>query len=228
MQNIKENDILKRLIKNDTLFDYIHVFNQSFDILPDDHMHYGTHIQYQDIQELRDDFLNELLDSILNWVYSSEKYRDLQSEILKKGKTIEAVNSEIIRKAKKKFRGNRSAENLLIQGQLGELLLFHFIQKYMKATPLLRKMPITTSAQHERFGADAIHYKIENNKNIMILGEAKTYTSKYKFNSAFEDALESVITTYNNFRDELHLYVHEDFLDSDMNVMVKHFCNSNA
>lgn len=226
MQAFQEKDILKRLIQNDALFDYIYVFNQKFDILPQDHMHYGTHIQYQDIQELRDDFLNELLDSIVNWVYSSEKYKYLQNEILKKGKSIEAANSEIIRKAKKKFRGNRSAEHLLIQGQLGELLLFHFIQRYMKAVPLLRKMPITTSAQHERFGADAIHYKIENGKNIMILGEAKTYTSKYKFKEAFEDALKSIITTYNNLRDELNLYVHEDFLDNDMNNIAEAFlCN---
>lgn len=39
-------------------------------------------------------------------------------------------------------------------------------------------MRITTSKSHERFGADAIHFKIENDKPIVILGEAKTYTSK--------------------------------------------------
>ena len=40
----------------------------------------------------------------------------------------------------------------------------------MKAVPLLRKMKITTSSQHERFGADAIHYKVENGKNINNFG----------------------------------------------------------
>ena len=73
----------------------------------------------------------------------------------------------------------------------------------MHAIPLLRKMSITTSANHERFGADAIHYKIENGKHIMIFGEAKTYTSSYKFNEAFEDALDSIINTYNQRRKEL-------------------------
>ena len=34
-------------------------------------MHYGTSINYQDLTELRDDFLNELYDTIVNWVYSS-------------------------------------------------------------------------------------------------------------------------------------------------------------
>ena len=58
----------------------------------------------------------------------------------------------------------------------------------MQATPLLRKMKIATSSEHERFGADAIHYKIQDAKNIIILGEAKTYSSNYKFATAFSDA----------------------------------------
>ena len=87
----------------------------------------------------------------------------------------------------------------------------------MEAVPLLRKMRIPTSSQHERFGADAIHYKIEGNKNIIILGEAKTYSSKYKFNEALEDAINSILNTYKTHREELNLYVHEDFLDQEMN-----------
>ena len=86
----------------------------------------------------------------------------------------------------------------MIQGQLGELLLFHFIQRLQKAIPLLRKMKITTSNKHERFGADAIHFKYEQKKPIIILGEAKTYTSEYKFNEAFTDAIISILNTYKN------------------------------
>ena len=96
----------------------------------------------------------------------------------------------------------------------------------MKAVPLLRKMPIMTSSEHERFGADAIHYKVENDKNIIILGEAKTYTSKYRFNQAFEDALNSILDTYTHYRDELKLYVHEDFLDDKMNKIAEDFLNN--
>ena len=39
-------------------------------------------------------------------------------------------------------------------------------------------MKKTTSNKHERFGADAIHFKIENEKPIIILGEAKTVHDK--------------------------------------------------
>lgn len=217
------NDINKRLINNDALFNNIHVIHQTFDIIPGEKKHYGVSIEYQDLYELREDFLNQLYDTIVDWVYSSEKYKQIKDAVIRSGKTEQAAYSEIHRKARDKFRGNRDSKNLLIQGQLGELLLFHFIQRFQKATPLLRKMKITTSNKHERFGADAIHLKFEDSKPVIILGEAKTYTSDYKFKKAFEDALDSILTTYSEHRKELHLYLHEDFLDDEMNEIAEKY-----
>lgn len=222
---LTSTDIDKRIINNDALFNNIYVVHQKFDIVPNSTEHFGTSIDYQDLSELRDDFLNELYDTIVDWVYSSEKFAQIKAAAIKKGKSEQAANSEIQRKAHDKFRGNKNSESLLVQGQLGELLLFHFIQRFQRAIPLLRKMKITTSNKHERFGADAIHFKFENNKPIIILGEAKTYTSKYQFNQAFEDALESILTTYLSHRKELNLYVHEDFLDDSMNEVAEKYLN---
>ena len=150
-------DIRKRLIDNDALFNNIYIVEQSFDILPNDHSHFGAAISYQDISELRKDFLDQLIDTVVDWVYSSEKYDDLKKSFVSSGKSEAAAVSQIIRKAKQKFR--RGNDTLLIQGQLGELLLFHFIQHIKHAVPLLRKMPITTSSEHERYGADAGLYR---------------------------------------------------------------------
>lgn len=221
-----EKDILKRLVQNDALFRKIHVITQTYDILPNDKEHIGAYIEYQDINELREDFLEELTDSIVDWIYSSEKFNELKQKAISKGKIEAAATQEVGRKAKQKFRANHNSDKLLIQGQLGELLLFHFIQRCMKAVPLLRKMNITTSFEHERFGADAIHYKVEKEKNILILGEAKTYTSAYKFTEAFSDALESIVNTYKKHRSELNLYVHEDFLDVEMNAVAEEYLNN--
>lgn len=221
-----EKDILKRLVQNDALFRKIHVITQTYDILPNNKEHIGAYIEYQDINELREDFLEELTDSIVDWIYSSEKFNELKQKAISKGKTEAAATQEVGRKAKQKFRANHNSDKLLIQGQLGELLLFHFIQRCMKAVPLLRKMNITTSSEHERFGADAIHYKVEKEKNILILGEAKTYTSAYKFTEAFSDALESIVNTYKKHRSELNLYVHEDFLDVEMNAVAEEYLNN--
>ena len=221
-----EKDILKRLVKNDALFRNIHVVTQKYDILPKENKHMGAYIEFQDLNELREDFLEELIDSIVDWIYSSDKFDELNQKAIDKGKSPAAASQEIGRKAKQKFRANHNTDGLLIQGQFGELLLFHFIQRFMEATPLLRKMKIATSSDHERFGADAIHYKIKDGKNIIVLGEAKTYSSKYRFTAAFSDALNSIVNTYKEHRKELKLYVHEDFLDHDMNRVAEDYLNN--
>lgn len=223
---MKEKDILKRLVKNDALFRNIHVITQNYEIIPNDKDHMGAYIEFQDLNELREDFLEELIDSIVDWIYSSDKFVELKQKAMDKGKSDAAATQEVGRKARQKFRADHNTDELLIQGQFGELLLFHFIQRFMKATPLLRKMKIATSSEHERFGADAIHYKIQDGKNIIILGEAKTYSSKYKFATAFSDALDSIIKTYKEHRRELYLYVHEDFLDYEMNQIAEEYLNN--
>ena len=47
------------------------------------------------------------------------------------------------------------------------------------------------------------------------------FSSKYKFNVAFEDAIDSILNTYKSHREELNLYVHEDFLDEEMNQVAE-------
>ena len=136
-----KEDIEARLIKNDALFKNIYVVEQRFDIVPEDHTHYGAAISYQDLMELRNDFLEQLVDTVVDWVYSSEKYADLKTRFIESGKSDGAAANQVVRKAKSKFRSGD--DKLLIQGQLGELLLFHFIQRFKGAVPLLRKMPIT-------------------------------------------------------------------------------------
>lgn len=223
---VDEKYIKNHLINNDSLFNYIYVIEQNFDTVPNTHNHYGASINYQDLKELRQEFSDELYDSIVDWVYSSEKYKELKDIAISNGKTDAAVSSEISRRAREKFRATKNSDNILIQGQLGELLLFHFIQRLQGAVPLLRKMKITTSPEHERFGADAIHFKYEKEKPIIILGEAKTYTSNYKFNQAFEDAITSILKTYDNHRKEINLYVHEDFLEPEMNKIAEQYINN--
>ena len=54
-----------------------------------------------------------------------------------------------------------------------------------------------------------------------MLGEAKAYTSEYQFSSAFKKAIDSILDTYKKFRGELGLYLHEDFLDKDMDAVAE-------
>ena len=104
MQKLRESEIAKRLMPNKALFADIHMISKKFDILPYDNMHYGASIDYQDIHDLRDDFLNDLLDTVIDWVYSSEKYSLLKERETHKGKSEATAHASVQRKARQKFR----------------------------------------------------------------------------------------------------------------------------
>ncbi|WP_051529977.1 DUF1837 domain-containing protein [Anoxybacteroides tepidamans] len=216
-------DIVNRLLTHTaSLINHVYWVKQKFDILPD-HDHIGMSINYVDLKEFRNEFLNELVNTICEWVYSNKKAMKIIDEFIKEdNRSILNAQSALRTLAFSKFR-KIEGQDVYSQGQFGELLLFNFIQHFFHAVPLLRKMAITTSEGHERFGADAIHYKYENDKNIIILGESKVYKSDYQFKNAFEKSLESILSTYNKHTEELNLYLYDDFLDDDLVPIAKSY-----
>ena len=102
-------------------------------------------------------------------------------------------------------------------------MLFNFIQYFFSAPPLLRKISITTNPNLERNGADAIHYYSDGTNDIFILGESKCYKSKYTFNKAFKESVDSIVETFNNLDNELVLYLYEDFVDPSLEKVAKNF-----
>lgn len=176
----------------------------------------GVAINTVDLSEKRSDFLRELRNTVCNWVYSKSRYKELfDRELGVRGFDYQNVASHIDSLAKSKFRRGYP------QGQFGELLLFNFLQYFFSAPPILRKMPLTTNTAIERHGSDAIHYSVEDGNNIIYLGEAKTYQSKYKFNTAFSDALSSILGSYHNIDDELSLYVYDDFIEDPLREVAR-------
>ncbi|PBQ32733.1 hypothetical protein CNR22_13430 [Sphingobacteriaceae bacterium] len=179
--------------------------------------HIATCIDYQDLNQLRSEFLREMIASVTRYVYSKGK----QDEIL----SAESVDREpsdahsiLQQRAKEKFRPSS------VQGQFSELLLFNLLMYHFKAVPIIRKMKITTNTELERNGADAIHLRRELNKYFLYLGEAKTYTSGFK--AAFKKALESILETHSNHRDELNLYKYEDFLEPELRKVAESYIDN--
>jgi hypothetical protein len=211
---ITEDEIEKLFTCTQMFMNHVHWVQQSYNLLPDN-KHYGTCINYIDRQEYRDEFCRELVNTIPEWVYSQSKAAVVLDNLIAEGRSQHNAQTALTTMTFEKFR-NSTVEKLLIQGQFGELLLFNFLQSFFKCVPLLRKMPITTSIEMERFGADAIHYKFKDNKNLFYLGEAKTYTSKYKFDTALKDAIESIVKTYNEHRKELGRYIYDSFIDDNL------------
>lgn len=204
------------LTHTDKLINQIYWFYEDLDLQPK-RKHRGLSINYSDIKERRTDFLNELVNTVVSWVYNKNKSKKLLDTRFAETGDIGNASSFLTNLAYKKFRPGHP------QGQFGELLLFNLIQHYYKAVPILRKQRITTSTGHERFGADAIHYKNEDNKNIIFLGESKCYKSDYQFNKAFETSLKSIADSFTKLDEELDLYLYDDFLEPQLQDIVKNY-----
>jgi hypothetical protein len=208
-EEIKQLTTCTRMLMN-----HVHWVQQSFNLLPD-RQHFGTCINYIDRQEYRDDFCKELVNTVPEWVYNQSKAAMVLDKFVEDGRSALNAQAAFTQHTFDKFR-NRDSRDLTSQGQFGELLLFNFLQSFFHAVPVLRKMPLTTSSEMERFGADAIHFTKKDDKNLFFLGEAKTYSSKYQFNAALKEAIESILKTYRLHRKELGLYIYDSFIDDKL------------
>lgn len=198
------------LTNTELLLNHLYWFKHDFGFEPSKE-HDGVAIDYVDIKERRHDFILELRNTITSWVYSKERCRSIIDKRLSEtGDDVGNAAAFLTSLARTKFRKG------FPQGQFGELLLFNFLQHFFHAVPLLRKMPITTSTGHERFGADALHYLKESDTNLFYLGESKCYESDYSFKSAFKASLDSVIATFHDLDRELDLYTYESFIEREL------------
>ena len=221
---MEPDDIQKLLIRNDSLFSHIHVVEQKFDIVPA-RKHFGMAINYTDLLPHRKQFISELVNTAVDWVYGKSKQDVIFERLIEEGRSRGNASAELVRSAHSKFRVADNAN--LLNGQFGELLLSNCIQRFMSAVPVLRKMPIATDAMHERFGADAIHYKKSNDVHLFYLGEAKSYKSSYKFNTAFEDALTSILNAYEGLFTELQFYLYENFIEPELQTVADKLLHGN-
>lgn len=205
------------LTHTQALLNHVYWYKQDLNIQPKKE-HICSAIEWTDIIERKQEFLDELVYTVSNWVYNKEKSKEIVKERLQLvNGDVQNAYSFLTNQANSKFRPGHP------QGQFGELLLFNFIQYFFEAVPLLRKQRITTSIGHERFGADAIHFKKEDDKNIILLGESKCYKSDYQFKNAFETSLSSIVGTVKNFNKELNLYTYDDFIEPSLEEIAKKY-----
>jgi len=179
--------------------------------------HIITCLKYQGLNQMRSEFIHRLVNSIVKYVFSATELEQKGRELITEDSLDPAdVHGEIFQQARAYFRASD------VKGQFSELLLFNFLQHYFEALPVVRKMGITTNPEVERHGSDAIHLGYDAIQgNVVFLGEAKTYPSGFK--PAFENAIKSIITAYNEHRNELQLYAYEEFLTPEVRTLMKDY-----
>ena len=127
---------------------------------------------------LSDNLMESVADYALSWKLR-EMYKDKAMTLSKK--------------AREKFKNYKQNE-----GELGELLLFCFLEGHLEAPKILTKLELKTSNKMYVNGSDGVHLKkISNQKYHLIFGESKTYK---ELSSAFENAFKSI----SEFKNELN------------------------
>ncbi|WP_415396279.1 DUF1837 domain-containing protein [Sulfurimonas sp. CS5] len=91
----------------------------------------------------------------------------------------------LTKKAKEKF-----IDYVNNKGELGELLLYCFLETHLKAPKILSKLELKTSTSLNVNGADGVHFlRLENGDYQLIFGESKTIVG---LTDALTDAFKSI------------------------------------
>lgn len=117
-----------------------------------------------------DNLMESVADYSLSWKIR-ENYKDKAMMLSKK--------------AREKFKEYKKND-----GELGELLLFCFLEGHLEAPKILTKLELKTSNKLYVNGSDGVHLKkVSDKKYHLIFGESKTYKELAK---AFENAFKSI------------------------------------
>ncbi|WP_413560417.1 DUF1837 domain-containing protein [Bdellovibrio sp. HCB209] len=103
-------------------------------------------------------------------------------------------------------------------GEVGELILYFFVEALLKAPQILCKMGLKTNANDEVKGADGVHAILSEDRSLLklFLGEAKTYQDfASALNSTFE-SIESLVTTKKIDHEYFLVSEHFRILDADL------------
>ena len=126
-----------------------------------------------------------ITDNIKSYVFSRKKVKE--AEEIGRG---DALFNEV----RKKFRALKSENDKGAGGELGEVLLYIFLETELKAYKLLSKMELKTSSNDYIKGADGIfiyQYDLDEHKIFdLVLGESKI---KNNLSNAITEAFESIV-----------------------------------
>lgn len=224
------------LADTQSLASTLYYCHENFGLQPN-REHTASFIDYTDVLENRDLFLDELLATVIRYVFSMEAEQGHLEHLLSEGRPPAQAYTRLYNRAKEKFRpvalrdrredsdSNGQHPYLVTgRGQFAELLLFNLLQHFFSAAPLIRKMTVTTSTQHERYGADAVHLRGDGSDLDLFVGEAKVYTRQSgAFRVGFKECLHDGIYHAKNIRQELASYTHDEFLAPDLRPFAQSF-----
>ncbi|TEW56590.1 DUF1837 domain-containing protein [Psychromonas sp. RZ22] len=141
-------------------------FLDSFDDLGEHYLdsHYKHKISLFSLKINANDFdYQNLQDNLLEPMVNFSLSRAVKAEYADKP-------AKLSKKAREKF-----IEYVRNKGELGELILYSFLESHLNAPKILSKLELKTSTSHYVNGADGVHFlKLQNGDYQIIFGESKT------------------------------------------------------
>ncbi len=133
-----------------------------------------------------DQLYEYILNNLCQYVFDRRKNSEAQKDVIKSRKLILEAISHLRKVTSDKDSG--------AGGELGEILLYVFLEQDLQAPKLFSKVELKTSTQDYVKGCDAIHFKFRTNvdgKKILqlIIGEAKI---KKNLNDGIKEAFVSI------------------------------------
>lgn len=146
-----------------------------------------------------DKLYDYILDNICQYVFNRRKNLEVQNDVKKARRLVlEALDH---------LREINSDKDLGAGGELGEILLYLFLEQDLHAPKLFSKVELKTSPNDYVKGADGIHFKFRTDKNgnkilQLVVGEAKI---KNDLEDGIEEAFKSVNTYISNNTQDIRL-----------------------
>lgn len=133
-----------------------------------------------DYECVADNLIESVAEYALSWKIR-EKYKD-------KAMTLSKTARDKFKKAD------------VNDGELGELLLFCFLEGHLEAPKILSKLELKTSNKLYVNGSDGVHLKkVSDQRYHLVFGESKTYTN---LSDAFKNAFKSIYEFKNEINDK--------------------------
>lgn len=167
-----------------------------------------------------DELYEYILPNITKYVFSRKRLANIKSDPIKQQTIILDALSHLRPITKEKDKG--------AGGELGEILLYLFLEQDFKAPKLFSKVELKTNSQDYVKGSDGVHFKFRKNAqgdSIMqlVIGEAKI---KNDLKGGIDEAFKS-INTYltSNIQDRNLLDTHltEQIVDEEEAMEIKEY-----
>lgn len=167
-----------------------------------------------------DEMYDYILPNITKYVFSRKRFAEIENNPSKQGTIIlDALNH---------LRPIENEADKGAGGELGEILLYLFLEQDLHAPKLFSKVELKTSAKDYVKGSDGIHFKFRTNSEgikilQLVIGEAKIKNElKQGIDEAFE-SIEKYLSENTQDRNLLDTHLMDQLVDKEEAELIKEY-----